>query len=65
VLAALEEFGLDPREFPVVAREVGTNDGDGRELLERAGVEYLGEDATMEEAAGRIVERIRDMAGSA
>jgi succinyl-CoA synthetase beta subunit len=58
VVAALEERGLDPREFPVVAREVGTHDAEGREILERAGIEYLGEGSTLEDAAVRIVERV-------
>jgi len=65
VLAALDELGLGPSEFPVVPREVGTNDVEGRELLELAGIEYLGEETTMEEAAARIVERVRDSAGAA
>jgi succinyl-CoA synthetase beta subunit/citryl-CoA synthetase large subunit len=58
VVAALGDLGLDPREFPVVAREVGTNDERGRELLERAGIEYLGEETTLDAAARRIVERV-------
>ena len=57
VVAALEDVGLNPRRFPVVAREVGTHDVEGRAIFEAAGVEYLGEDVTMEEAARRIVER--------
>jgi len=58
VVAALRERGLDPHEFPVVAREVGTHDQIGREILERAGVEYLGEGSSIGEAAVRIVERV-------
>ncbi len=57
VVAALNEKGLDPRRFPVVAREVGTHDVEGRAIFEDAGVEYLGEDVSMEQAARRIVER--------
>lgn len=57
VVAALNEKGLDPRRFPVVAREVGTHDVEGRAIFEAAGVEYLGEDVSMEQAARRIVER--------
>jgi succinyl-CoA synthetase beta subunit len=59
VLAALGDLGLDPRSFPVVAREVGTHDERGRALFEAAGVEYLGEEATLDAAARRIVERLR------
>jgi succinyl-CoA synthetase beta subunit/citryl-CoA synthetase large subunit len=57
VVEALRDMGLNPREFPVVAREVGTHDDEGRIIFEAAGVEYLGEECTMEEAARRIVER--------
>jgi succinyl-CoA synthetase beta subunit len=59
VVAALQELGIDPRTFPVVAREVGTGDERGRVLFEQAGIEYLGEDSTLEEGARRIVERVR------
>ena len=58
VVAALADLGLDPASFPVVAREVGTHDREGRELFERAGIEYLGEEASLEDAARRIVERV-------
>ena len=57
VVEALEEAGLRPPAFPVVAREVGTHDEEGRGIFQAAGVEYLGEDVTMEQAARRIVER--------
>jgi succinyl-CoA synthetase beta subunit len=59
VVAGLADLGLDPRSFPVVAREVGTHDQRGRAIFEAAGVEYLGEDATLDAAARRIVERVR------
>ncbi len=58
VIAALADLGLSPHTFPVVAREVGTHDQRGRRLFEEAGIEYLGEEATLEAAARRIVERV-------
>src|SRR5581483_7778487 len=58
VVAALEDLGLDPAEFPVVAREIGTHEREGRQIFERAGIEYLGEEATLDDAARRIVERV-------
>ena len=58
VVAALGDLGLDPRTFPVVAREVGTHDERGRAIFEAAGIEYLDEDATLDAAARRIVERV-------
>jgi len=58
VVAALADLSLSPRDFPVVAREIGTHDVEGRAIFEQVGIEYLGEDTTMEDAAGRIVERV-------
>jgi succinyl-CoA synthetase beta subunit/citryl-CoA synthetase large subunit len=59
VVAALVDEGVDARRFPAVAREIGTNDEDGRAIFEAAGVEYLGEGWTMEAAARRIVDRVQ------
>jgi succinyl-CoA synthetase beta subunit/citryl-CoA synthetase large subunit len=59
VVAALRDCGVDTRSFPVVAREVGTGDERGRVLFEEAGIDYLGEESTLEEAARRIVARVR------
>jgi succinyl-CoA synthetase beta subunit/citryl-CoA synthetase large subunit len=58
VVQALEDLGLDARRFPVVAREVGTHDEVGRTIFEQASVEYLGEEATMDDAARLIVSRV-------
>lgn len=58
VVAALADEGLDPARFPVVAREVGTNDEEGRAIFEASGIEYHGEASTMEDAARRIVELV-------
>ena len=64
VVGALEDLGLDPGTFPVVAREVGTHDVRGRQIFEAAGVEYLGEEATLDDAARRIVERVQSAAAA-
>jgi succinyl-CoA synthetase beta subunit/citryl-CoA synthetase large subunit len=58
VVAALADCRIDPREFPVVAREAGTNDELGRAIFEESGIEYLGQEHTLESAARRIVERV-------
>jgi succinyl-CoA synthetase beta subunit len=60
VVGALADAGLDPHTFPVVAREIGTHDAEGREIFEQAGVEYLGEDASIEDAARLIVRRLQE-----
>ncbi len=58
VVQALEDLGLDARLFPVVAREVGTHDDVGRLIFEEASIEYLGEEATMDDAGRLIVDRV-------
>jgi succinyl-CoA synthetase beta subunit/citryl-CoA synthetase large subunit len=58
VVAALADAGLDAANFPVVAREAGTNDRAGRATLEAAGIEALDEHVSLEAAAARIVERV-------
>ena len=58
VTQAIGDLGIDTRRFPVVAREVGTHDDVGRAVFCEAGVEYLGEDVTMDEAARLIVGRV-------
>jgi succinyl-CoA synthetase beta subunit len=64
VVAALDEAELDPQAFPVVAREIGTHDAEGRAMFERSGIEYLGEDVSIEDAARLIVRRIREAAAA-
>ena len=63
VTQALAELDVDTRRFPVLAREVGTNDEVGRDIFRAAGVEYLGEDVTMDEAARLIVDRVAATSG--
>jgi succinyl-CoA synthetase beta subunit len=57
VVRALADAGKE-QTFPVVAREVGVNDDEGRCVFEAAGVEYLGIDYTLNQAAQRMVERM-------
>jgi succinyl-CoA synthetase beta subunit len=58
VVGALADMNLNAHTFPVVAREVGTYDREGRAIFERAGIEYLDEEVTLEIAAKRIVDRV-------
>jgi succinyl-CoA synthetase beta subunit len=58
VTQALADLEIDTSRFPVVAREVGTHDDVGRAIFDAAGVEHLGEDVTMDEAARLIVARV-------
>ncbi|MCD5415712.1 acetate--CoA ligase family protein [Candidatus Bipolaricaulota bacterium] len=59
VVAALDEMGIDPKVFPVVVREAGTHDEEGRQIFIAAGIEYHGDDITLDEAALLMVEKMR------
>ncbi len=59
VVQALKDLGKDPATFPVVVREAGVNDEVAREIFTAAGIEYYGDDATITEAAKRIVARVQ------
>jgi succinyl-CoA synthetase beta subunit len=56
ILAAREEKSID---VPLVIRMVGTNEEEGQKLLEDAGIPFL---KTMEEAASKVVELVKEVA---
>lgn len=59
VVRAFRDMGIDPRTFPVLVRFAGVGDARARQIFEEAGIEYHGEDITMEEAAKLMVEKMR------
>jgi len=59
IVRALRDLGIDTARFPVVVREAGVNDEIGKKIFAEAGVEYYGEDITMEEAARIMVRRMK------
>lgn len=61
VVQALRDLGKDPHTFPVVVREAGVNDEAAKEIFMAAGIEYYGDDASITEAAKRMVERIKGL----
>ena len=55
---ALRKTGTNPRKFPIVIRLVGPAEARARELAaEFPGIEYLNEDASLDDAVRLIVER--------
>ncbi len=60
VVKALRELRVDFQRFPVVVRLAGVNDVVAKRILSEAGVENFGDEATLEEVAKVIVDRIRD-----
>lgn len=59
VVRALKELAIDPADFPVVIREAGTFDAEGKKIFEDFGIKYYGDDITLTQAAYRMVERMR------
>lgn len=56
VVTGIRHAGKDPATLPVVAREAGLHDEEGRKIFEEAGIRYFGEDTTLAEAARQMVD---------
>ena len=61
IITAFKELKLDPATFPTVVRLAGVNDGEAKKIASQAGLEYYGDDITMEDAARIIVEKMKNM----
>ncbi|EFV75714.1 MULTISPECIES: ATP-grasp domain-containing protein [Cytobacillus] len=59
IVTAIQELGIDPKVFPIVVREAGVNDEEGKKIFQEAGITYFGEDLTIEEAAAEMVKKMR------
>jgi succinyl-CoA synthetase beta subunit/citryl-CoA synthetase large subunit len=55
VVQALHEAGISTDRFPVVAREIGLHDAEGRAIFEAAGIRYFGIESTLSDAARGMV----------
>jgi succinyl-CoA synthetase beta subunit len=55
VVLGVRQAGRDPASFPVVAREAGLHDEEGRAIFEESGITYFGEDTTLAQAAKEMV----------
>jgi succinyl-CoA synthetase beta subunit len=58
IVAAIEELGINPETFPIVVREAGVNDEEGKRIFLEAGITYFGEDLTIEEAAAEMMKKM-------
>lgn len=59
VTRALRDAGV-PRDFPVVAREAGLHDAEGRRIFEAFGVQCFGEETSLDAAARIMVGAMRE-----
>ncbi len=62
VVQALNACGTSS-EFPVVAREIGVNDVEGKAIFEAAGIQYFGEESTLTDAARAMVDAMNQRYG--
>jgi succinyl-CoA synthetase beta subunit len=59
VVQALRGAGVSASDFPVVAREIGLHDVEGRTIFEAAGIRYFGAESTLSDAARGMVAAMR------
>ena len=59
IIGAFRDLNIDPGKFPAVLRLAGVHDAEARRLCTGAGLEYHGDDITMEDTARIIVEKMR------
>ena len=59
VVQALQAVGISAAAFPVVAREIGLHDAEGRAIFEAAGIRYFGAESTLSDAARGMVAAMR------
>lgn len=63
IIMAFEEKGIDPKTFPTVVRLAGVNDKEAKRICSEAGIEYYGDEITMEDAARIIVNKMEENYG--
>lgn len=63
IIMAYEEKGIDPHIFPTVIRLAGVNEVEARRIFAETGVEYYGDEITMEDAARIIVTKMKKVYG--
>lgn len=59
IVKAFREIHLDPKVFPTVVRLAGVNDKRAKEICVEAGIDYYGDDITMEYAARLVVDKMK------
>jgi len=66
IVRAVRETGVDLAAFPFIVRFAGAGGEEAREIARTCpGLRYLGAEATLEEAAGRIVAQVEALKGGA
>jgi succinyl-CoA synthetase beta subunit len=63
IIMAFQEKKIDPNTFPCVVRLAGVNEKEAREIFSGTGIDYYGDDVTMEDAVGVIVNKMKQVYG--
>ncbi|MEH7439956.1 ATP-grasp domain-containing protein [Neobacillus drentensis] len=61
IVRALKELEIDLTSFPIVVRQAGVNDEEGKRIFVEAGITYFGEERTIEEAAAEMVKKMKEV----
>ena len=61
IVKAVQELNLDLDTFPIVVRQAGVNDEEGKRIFLEAGITYYGEERTIEEAAAEMVSKMKEV----
>lgn len=59
IVKAVQDLKLDLDTFPIVVRQAGVNDEEGKRIFLEAGITYYGEERTIEEAAAEMVSKMK------
>ena len=59
IVRALQEMKIDHKKFPTLVRLAGVNDDEAKKICLEAGIEYHGDDITMEDAAQLIIDKMK------
>jgi len=60
VMKAMAELGVDPQTYPILFRSAGAFEEDGYAILRKYGIQYLGRDTSMDQAAKAAVDMMRE-----
>jgi succinyl-CoA synthetase beta subunit/citryl-CoA synthetase large subunit len=58
-ISGLHDMNIDPSRFPILVRLAGVNDHEAKKIFIKGGIEYYGDDVSMEDAANLFNEKMR------
>lgn len=61
IIKAVQELKIEVKKFPMMIRLAGVNEPEAKRLFLEAGIEYHGDDITMEDAARLIIDKMKKL----